>query len=239
VQLLALLHEPGHGPGGVEDRLAGGGDAQEAAQLVGPPGLGGRPEDPRLELVVEDVAANLERGHLGRQGGVLEQQRRVGQAHRDLGGVLHLDEDVDGPIELGEHGVLDLWPRRQRGRAGEPADQVDALLGPLEHEDVAGGHHVVGPGVEHPFRAPPHRDDPHPGLHREGELAQRASDRRRILAHLDPAHDLVGVPEVRPELVGDAQVHLHHPGDVGGRVADLLDGPGDVEHAGHGLRVLG
>ena len=45
--------------------------------------------------------------------------------------------------------------------------------------------------------------------------------------------------EVGTQLVGDADLRLDHAGDVGGSVADLLDGARDVQDPGHGLGVLG
>jgi hypothetical protein len=47
------------------------------------------------------------------------------------------------------------------------------------------------------------------------------------------------VSEVAPEGVGDPEPRLDHPGDVGRRLAHLLDRIGDPQHARHSLGVLG
>jgi hypothetical protein len=47
------------------------------------------------------------------------------------------------------------------------------------------------------------------------------------------------VPEIGTELSRDSQPGVHDPGDVGGRIADPLDGVGDPQHAGHALGVVG
>ena len=86
-------------------------------------GLGRRAEDPRLELVLQDVAPGLERADLGRERAVVEQQRRVREAHGRLGQVLHLDEDVDRPVELGERRRVVFGGFGAAGRAGELAEE--------------------------------------------------------------------------------------------------------------------
>ncbi len=188
---------------------------------------------------MQDVAAALERSDLGGQRPVVEQQRRVGEPDGGLRDVLHLDEDVDRPVQLGQRRRFELGGRWQRGRAGDLADQVHALLRPLVHEDVAVGDDGVGPRVELPVAAAADRQEPHPGLGGQGQVAKGRTDGRGSLAHLHASGDLVGVPQVGAERVGDAEPRADHAADVGGGVADLVDRVRDPQDALDRLGVLG
>ena len=76
------------------------------------------PQHPQLEPVLHLVEAVLEVADLGGQALVAQHERRVGEADGGLGDVLHLDEHVDGPVEVGERAVLGrrgrLPPRARR-----------------------------------------------------------------------------------------------------------------------------
>ena len=234
-----MLDVPGEVARRVAHRLARAAEPQQAAQLVRVPRLRRRAEHPRLELVVQGVAASLERADLGRQRAVVEQDRGVGEADRRLGEVLQLHQDVDGAVELGQRRrvvVVGFGPSRG---ARELAEQRHALLGPAHEQDVALREHVVGAGVELPLDPAADRHDPHARLGGERELAERAADHQRARADLDPGGHLVRVAEVAPERVGDPEPSLDDPCDVGGGVPDLLDRARDPQDAGHRLRVLG
>ena len=123
-------------------------EPEEPAELVGVASLGGGAEHPGFELVVELVAASLERADLGGERAVVEQQRRVREPDRRLREVLQLDQDVDRSVELGERGALVVGRQRHRRRARELPELVHALLGAADQQHVADGDHVVGPGVE-------------------------------------------------------------------------------------------
>ena len=97
-------------------------EAEQAAELVGVARLGRGAQHPGLELVVELVAAGLQRADLGRERPVVEQQRRVREPDRGLREVLQLDEDVDRAVELGQRGALVVGRQGHRRRAGELAD---------------------------------------------------------------------------------------------------------------------
>ena len=58
-------------------------------------------QHPHLEALPHLVEPVLEVAHLGGEALVVEQQRRVREPDRDLGDVLHLDEHVDGAVEVG------------------------------------------------------------------------------------------------------------------------------------------
>ncbi len=110
-----------------------------AARLISPrsssglAGLGGSPQHPRLQLVVELIAAPLESSHLGGQRSVVEQERRVRHADGGLGEVLHLDQDVHRAVQLGEDRLVVFWRQRHRWRAGELPELVHALFGAADH----------------------------------------------------------------------------------------------------------
>ena len=172
MQCLAVLDRPRHVPGGVEDRLARVGESEQPPQLVGVARLRRRLEDPRLQLVVQDVRTRLQRGHLGSQRAVLEQQGRVRQPDRHLSRVLHLHEDVDRPVQLGQWWELLVWRLGERRGARHFTDEVRTVLGPVEQQHVALGQNRVGVGVEHPLVAAPDCHQPHARLRRQQQVPQ-------------------------------------------------------------------
>ncbi len=125
MQLLAFLHEPHHLLSGVADLLGGPAEVQQAAQRRRVEALGRRPQDPELEPFAHLVEPVLEVRHLRGQPGVAQHQRRVCKADRDLGDVLHLDEHVDGAVEV-VRGLLGRLRRRPWRGAGEGPQLGDA-----------------------------------------------------------------------------------------------------------------
>ncbi len=98
---------------------------------------------------------------------VVEQQRRVREADRDLGHVLHLHQHVDGAVKIGDDGGIvirsrrsPLWCARELTKLG------DAFRGSTEDQDVGGQQHLVAVGVEEPVVAAPDRDHTHPDFDR-------------------------------------------------------------------------
>ena len=84
-------------------------------------------QHPELELLAHLVEPVLELGHFGREALVVEQQRRVREPDGGFGHVLHLDEHVDGAVEVADRRVLLEHRRRDPlGRTGELAQFVDA-----------------------------------------------------------------------------------------------------------------
>jgi len=213
-------------------------EAEQPAQVVGVAGLGAGPKHPGLELVVQHVASGLQGGDLGGQSPVVEQERGVGQAHGRLRGVLHLHQDVHRPVQLGERRRFRLRGGGKGRRPGHGSDQVHALLRSLVQQHVALGDHAVGPWVELPVVAPADGQDPHARLRGERQVPECRPHHLRPLADLDPPAHLVGVAEVGPERVGNPELRRHDSRDVGRRVADLVDGVCDPQHALDGLGVL-
>ena len=121
VQVLGLLHQPDHLLGLVAEVLGRRGQAQEAPQLARLHAGAGRPQHPQLEPVVHLVEAVLEVADLGRQDGIAQHEGRIGQADGRLGQVLHLDEHVDGAVEVGERALLLAGDGRVPGAARRPA----------------------------------------------------------------------------------------------------------------------
>ena len=121
VHLLVLLDEPHHLLGGVADLLGRAAEVQEPAQRRRVDLLGRGAQHPDLEALAHLVEPVLEVTDLGGEALVVEQQRRVREPDRDLGDVLHLDEHVDGAVEVGDGRVLidGRWP--PFGRAGKRA----------------------------------------------------------------------------------------------------------------------
>ena len=109
--------------------------------------------------------------------GVAEQQRRVREADRRLGEVLHVDQHVDGAVEVGDRRVFLDGRRAPLRRAGELAHLGDALARAAQDQDVVGEHQVFAVGIEQPLAAAPQRDDAHPDVHRQLDIGERC-DRR-------------------------------------------------------------
>ena len=119
---------------------------------------------------MEDVRSRLQRGDLGRQRPVLEQQRGIGQSDGHFGRVLHLDQDVDGTVELGEGRAHALWRIRQLGGSRQLPNEAHPFLGALEQQDIAFGDHAVAVGIELPLAAPAYGEQPHPSLAGQEQL---------------------------------------------------------------------
>ena len=166
VELLTLLDEPDHLLGGVADLLGRLAQVDQAAQPRGVEPVLGRPQDPELETLLHLVQAILEVVHLCGQSLVSQHQGRVRQAHRHLGHVLHLDQRVDGPVEVGHGRVLGGLRRLPRGSSCQPAQLGDPGGRALEEQHVAGPQHLVALDVGDPFVLPPDGDHPHPHLDR-------------------------------------------------------------------------
>ena len=122
MHLLALLDEPHHLPGGVAELLGRAAEVQEPTQRRRVDVLGRGAQHPDLEALAHLVEPVLEVADLGGEALVVEQERRVREPDRDLGDVLHLDEHVDGAVEVGDaSGSSPDGRRPPLGRAGERA----------------------------------------------------------------------------------------------------------------------
>jgi hypothetical protein len=139
-----VLDDAGHRLSGVDDALGGRGEVDQPPQLLGVLELGGRPQHPALELVVELVGLVLEDRDLGRQRQVAQEDRRVREADGHLGGVLELDDEVHRPVEVGQLGALRRRLELARRPAGELADGVDPVRWALQEQ------HVPPPGGSPP-----------------------------------------------------------------------------------------
>ena len=167
VELLRLLHEPDHLLGLVAEVLGCLGQVEEPAQRRRIEVADRGPQHPELEAVLHLVEAVLEVPDLGGEPGVAEHECRVGEADGGLGDVLHLDEDVDGAVEVGEAAVLGRrrwFPPWRRGQFAEP---VDPGRGAPQEQDVAGRAERVAVDVGDPLPTPADGDDAHAGLDRE------------------------------------------------------------------------
>ncbi len=205
VDVLVLLDDPHHLLGGVADVLGGLRQVQQPAQRRRVEVLGAGPQHPQLETVLHLVEPVLEVADLGGQALVAEHQRRVGQAHRHLGDVLHLDQHVDGPVEVGQAAVLGRLGRAPVGRRGQLAQPDDARRRPFEEQHVTGHQHLVALDVGDPVPVAPDGHHPHARGHRQLEGAERTVGHVRALADEHPVRDLLGRREVGHQLAGDAQ----------------------------------
>ena len=190
-------------------------------------------------MVLHLVQPVLEVAHLGGETAVAEHQGAVGEAHGGLGEVLHLDQDVDRPVEVGDCGVvLGSWRLPDR-RGGELAQSGDALGRPAQEQHVVGDEDGVPTDVCVPFTTTTDRHDPHAGLHREFEGRERTVRHVRALAHEHPVRYLFGVGQVGHELRRDAQPVRDDPGDVDGVVGHALDGGHHLENRRHPFGLTG
>ncbi len=168
-ELLALLDQPDHGPGLITEVLGRLGQVQQAPERRRVQSLGGRTEHPEFEVVLHLVEAFLEMAHLGGQPSVTEHQGAVGQPDGRLRQVLHLDQYVDGPIQIGEGlAVLgsERLPDRSGGQFAQPGDPVARAV---QEQHVTGNQHGLAIHIGDPLTPPAHRHDPHAGLHRQFE----------------------------------------------------------------------
>ena len=136
--------------------------------------------------------------HLGGEALVVEEQRRVGEADRDLRDVLHLHEHVDRTVEIRRDRRVVVGDRRPPlGRAGELAELGDALGRASQDQDVVGHERLVAVGVDDPLLAPADGDDTHADLDRQLDVGERPVRERRVLSHAHPVRDLLGLPRGR------------------------------------------
>src|SRR6266511_2679173 len=238
VHLFALLDQPHHLLGGVAELLGRAAEVQQAAERRRIDLLGGAAQHPDLEALAHLVEPVLEVIHLGGEALVVQQQRRVREPDRDLGDVLHLDEHVDGAVEVGDGRVLTDVGRSPLRSAGERAQLGDAVGGAAQDEHVVGQHDLVAVGVDDPLLAAPDRDHTHAHLDGELDVGEGSPCQLRAVAHTDAVRDLLGDGEVGDERGGNAEAVGDDARHVDGGVADPLHGRDDVQHARHPLGVV-
>ena len=196
MHLLVLLDQPHHLLGGVAELFGGTAEVQQPAEPGRLDLLGRAAQDPQLESFPHLVESVFEVAHLGGEALVVEEQRRVGEADRDLRHVLHLDQHVDRAVEVGDHRGIVVGSRgAPLGRAGELAQLGDAFGGAAQDQHVVGQQHLVAVGVEEPVVAAPDRDDPHPDLDREA--ARRRVSVARARCRAGPARGARSPPPPR------------------------------------------
>ena len=107
---------------------------------------------------------------------VVVEEGGVGEPHGDLGEVLHLDQDVHSPLQLGEPASVlgGLGSRLHRAGAGELPYLRHTLGGPCT-KSISRAQHVLGLDLEVPLVFPADRYGAHPGLDRKVHVSQRAS----------------------------------------------------------------
>ena len=238
MHLLFLLDEPHELLRGVADLLRRRAEVQQPAQSRRVDRLGARPQHPELELLAHLVEAILELGHLRGEALVVQQQRAVREADRRLGHVLHLDQHVDGAVEVGDRRILlDAPPAATRARPRARAPRRCPRAAPRRISTSSGSSMLVAVGIDEPLAAAPDRDDAHARLHRQLDVVERAVRERRLGAHAHAVRDLLGRGEVGDERRRDAEVVRDDARDVDGRVAHALDRRHDVQHARHLLGV--
>ena len=130
---------------------------------------------------------------------------RVREADRGLGDVLHVDEHVDGAVEIGDRRVFLDRRGSPLGRARELADLGDALARAAQDQHVVGEQQVVAVGVEEPFATAPERDDAHADLHRELDLFELAAGERGAGPDAHAVRHLFGGREVGDQRGRDAE----------------------------------
>ena len=195
-------------------------------------------QHPQLELLAHLVEPVLELAHLRRQAGVPQQECRVREADRGLGDVLHVDEHVDGAVEIGDRRVFLDRGGSPLGRARQLADLGDPLAGAAQDQHVVGEQQVFAIRVEEPVAAAPERDDPHPDLHRQLDLFELAVGERGAGAHAHPVRHLLGGGEVGDQRGRDAEPVGDDARHVDRGVSHALDRRDHVEHARHLLGVV-
>ena len=99
---------------------------------------------------------------------VVQQQGAVCEPDGRFREILHLDEHVDGAVEVGDRRILLHGCRPPRRRARELAQLDDAFTRAAHDQDVVGKKHLVAIGIDEPLASAPQRDHPHADL--PGEL---------------------------------------------------------------------
>ena len=193
MELLALLDQPDHRPGLVAQVLGGLGEVQQPPQRRRVHAVGSGTQHPELQVVPHLVEALLKVADLGGQPTVSQHQRAVGNADGGLREVLHLDQHVDGTVQVGQHLTLveaRRLPNRGSGQLTQPGDSVRRAV---QEQHVTGHQHGVAVHVGDPLPSPPHGHDPHAGLN--GQLQGRQRPVRHVRAVTDqyPVRHLLGV----------------------------------------------
>src|SRR3712207_3905 len=127
---------------------------QQASQAGGVFHAGGGEQDPAFESVAHLVHLVLDRDDLASEPGVVVEEGGVREAHGYLGEVLHLDQDVYSPLELGELAPVLRRDGLERPGAGELTDLRYPLGRTLQKEHVASPEDVLGLRVEVPLVFP-------------------------------------------------------------------------------------
>ena len=209
---------------------------KQPAQRRGIDGLRTGPQDPELELLAHLVEPVLELGDFGGQTLVVEQQCRVGEPHGGLGHVLHLDEHVDGSVEVADRRVLRHRGRDPRGRTRELAELVDPVARAAHDEHVVGEHEIVAVRVDEPVAAAAQRDDPHADVHRQVDVFEPPALELRAGPHAHAVRDLFGRGEVGDQRGRDSEAVRDDATDVDRGVAHTFDRGHDVQHARRSAR---
>ena len=174
---------------------------------------------------------------LGGEALVAQHQRRVGEADRHLGDVLHLHQHVDGPVEVGQGRLF----RRLRGvplRCAGHGRSVEMPAAAPWRNNTSPGRTISSPVISviqsRSRRMATTRSPATVGSSRVGE---RPVGHVRSVADPHAVGDLLGPGQVCDQRPRDAQTAGDHPGDVGGGVADPLDGADDLQYRRHGVGV--
>ena len=182
VHLLVLLDEPHQLLRGVADLLGRRAEVQQAAQPRRVDRLRAGAQHPELELLAHLVEPVLELASPARRGpGRCSSSARVREADRGLGDVLHLDEHVDGAVEVGDRGVLlDRRPAATRARPRARAPRRCPRARRAGSATSSGSRMLVAVGIDEPLAAAPDRDDAHADLHRQLDVVERAVRERGV-----------------------------------------------------------
>ena len=177
VELLLLLDQPHHLLRRVAEVLGRLRQVEQTPERRGIDAVVARAQHPELQPVLHLVESILELADLGGEALIAQHEGRVGEADRHLGDVLHLDEHVDGPVEVGQRAVLGRHgrlPVRCRRQLPEPRDPRRRAA---EEDHVAGEADRLAVDVGDPVAVAADRHDAHPGLHGQLERRQRAGGR--------------------------------------------------------------
>ena len=239
MDILVLLDEPDHRLRLIADVLGRLRKLEQAAERrrVGLTARG--PQHPELESVLHFVEAILELAHLGGQTRIAKHERRVGEPDGDLGDVLHLDEDVDRPIQIGDERIVSDDRRRPFVGGGELPQAGDAVRRPAQEQGIARHDDQVAADVGDPLPLSTHCHHPHAGLHGQFVSGQWAVSEVRALRHEHPVRDLLGLGQVGDQFGRDTDLVGDDPGDVDGVVGHPFDRRDDLENRRHALGFTG